>query len=60
MVNNHVSEDANETNPSNIAEESWRLYSQRPDSMALETNIDEPAGDFVQDFPWIDGWVDGE
>lgn len=59
MVNNYVSEHANETNPSNIAEESWRLYCQGGDSMQLETNIDETDHDDVQDFPFMDGWVDG-
>lgn len=45
MVNSSVSAEAINTNPTNIAEESWKLYSTQGNGhMDVETNINEEDG----------------
>lgn len=45
MVNGHVTAEAVDTNPANISEESWKLYSSQGNRhMDMETNIGEEEG----------------
>jgi hypothetical protein len=51
MVNGHVHPDHDTTNPSNIADESWKLYvSQGNGDMNVDTHIHATVADDQFDF----------